>query len=210
MKTCSKCGEEKALDQFYRRSAAEGGARKAECKTCSRVRLRAWWQAKRGTAIRANALRLAEERIGELTAPELAYLAGILDGEGTIGGSMYWAPRSRHGSAVVRVRVFNTDLRLLNWIHERCGGVVHAGGAPLGRAKQVYLWEIKRKPAAALLAAVAPYLVLKRRQAELVAELVALLVSPANCRSGVPEETNMRRQEIVAELAKLNRRGAVT
>lgn len=45
-KRCSKCGEEKALDEFYRHKASKDG-RRPDCKTCSAKRHKTRYDAKR-------------------------------------------------------------------------------------------------------------------------------------------------------------------
>ena len=41
MKKCSKCGEPKPLDQFYRKTASKSGVR-SECKFCTNIRSTQW------------------------------------------------------------------------------------------------------------------------------------------------------------------------
>lgn len=43
MKSCSKCGEEKSLEEFYRAKSASDG-RQSWCKDCHRVQSREWKQ----------------------------------------------------------------------------------------------------------------------------------------------------------------------
>lgn len=44
LKTCSKCGETKPLDAFYRRKRAKDG-RNGECAACVKAAVRAWQKA---------------------------------------------------------------------------------------------------------------------------------------------------------------------
>lgn len=47
MKTCSKCGEEKRLDDFHRDSGARD-SRSSRCAACATTAASAWYQAHRG------------------------------------------------------------------------------------------------------------------------------------------------------------------
>lgn len=90
----------------------------------------------------------------------LAYLAGLLDGEGCItaspNGSYYW----------LGVRISNTDLGLADWLQTTLGGTVNVW-QPSGRRRRVFNWLLSGQRAADFLEQVSPYLIIKRRQAEL-------------------------------------------
>ena len=51
VKTCKKCGKQKALDEFHRDSAGKDG-RRPECTECARAYRRQWYVANREEAIR--------------------------------------------------------------------------------------------------------------------------------------------------------------
>ncbi|MCK5641009.1 MAG: hypothetical protein KAJ19_09440 [Gammaproteobacteria bacterium] len=57
MKTCTKCGETKPLENFYENKRYRGG-RVSRCKACATEYSRAWYKKNRGTiAVRARAYR---------------------------------------------------------------------------------------------------------------------------------------------------------
>lgn len=103
---------------------------------------------------------------------ELAYFAGILDGEGTI--CIYPRAHGRRGHDVY-VAVYNTSYDLLQWIHIRFGGNIHLdernsrlgkgtrfGTLPIGKV----IWN-SRPRIAELLHILLPYLVVKKGLAEI-------------------------------------------
>ena len=101
---------------------------------------------------RRSQLRLPE------SATDRAYLAGIIDGEGSIG-VLYDHPlpfvRNR-----VSVVVVNTDQGLLDWLSEI--------GGRISRSTNAMRWEVTaRAEVIELLAAVIPYMRIKREVAEL-------------------------------------------
>ena len=97
-----------------------------------------------------------------VTTHDLAYLAGIVDGEGCIYAE---AKRSRSS---IRLTVTNTSLALINWIVGRFGGNVHVCKKSRRRKRICYSWYVNgQRLAARILAAIIPYMVIKRKQAEL-------------------------------------------
>ena len=102
---------------------------------------------------------------------ELAYLAGILDGEGTITISRQPRMKQLRPYFCPRVTIVNTWEPLLSWILNRFP-VGHSGikryAPSTGGTKTVYLWSVENRAMRPLLRELLPYLIVKRRQAELV------------------------------------------
>jgi hypothetical protein len=130
---------------------------------------------------------------------ELAYAAGIIDGEGCIG----FNKRTDH--VVLRVSVGNTDPRLMDWLKTTFGGCVWSekqSYAP--NAKPRFGWELSAKKAEEFLRLLLPYLILKRERAEL-----ALAYRQTVTRGGrkISHEVEQQRQEIHGNLIEFNRKG---
>ncbi len=133
------------------------------------------------------------------TEAELAYFAGIVDGEGCI--------QLRHG---VRKHIFasiltitNTDPRLIEWIRSRFGGFVYAHGAAKGNRKPSYQWVSSRGEVVTVLQAILPFMIVKRSQAEL---LLAYRATVAKTKK-TPEHVKQERFRLHDALAVLNKRG---
>ena len=96
---------------------------------------------------------------------ELAYLAGIVDGEGTV-------TMSRSGTRTYRpaVNVDSTDRELIEWIHERCGGMIIEKKTYKSHHRQSYIWRLRNFAAVEMLAAILPFMVIerKRKRAEII------------------------------------------
>ena len=92
----------------------------------------------------------------------LSYVAGLMDGEGSIG--IY---RTNHGTYVFRVQFvqnrYPESERVIGTIVKTFGGTAHLYKAPSGRS--VYRWTIYSLAAARFLGLIYPYLKLKRKQA---------------------------------------------
>lgn len=143
----------------------------------------------------------------------LAYMAGIIDGEGCIGINRRDHP---NGSTYYRmhVRVTNTDRRLLDWIAERWGGSVSGPlrndyGNASGRCRAVYQWQVSGDRAAAMLLGVRPFLVLKASQALLAVEFqsTVLVNAPGVVRDRVTPELLDHRARLWESMRNLNRKG---
>ena len=100
------------------------------------------------------------------TPTELAYMAGIIDGEGCV-----YVPKAGSKWPSPQVIVSNTDLELLAWVQARFGGRLYkaSGRAPMNRerTKDCFVVKWQGGPAtAAFLKPLLPYLIIKRVKAE--------------------------------------------
>jgi len=137
---------------------------------------------------------------------EKAYLAGIIDGEGTVSIVRLF----NHGDKVyyvASVEVSNTNLKLLNWISERVGGSKVPDRRKLVNGQKiVYRLGLRDRLAENVLREVSSYLVLKDRQAELVMELRSRIRKNGD-RSRLTDSERAYRAHLYEECAKLNVRG---
>lgn len=127
---------------------------------------------------------------------ELAYLAGIVDGEGSLEARI----RTRaHGtpSMTLRLVIGQVDRRLIDWIAERVPGQVHE--QTKGRHRTIYLFRTGQTVAVALLRELLPYLIVKREQAELFIALAETSITRGRGRVAPWDE----RQAIAGEITRL-------
>lgn len=100
----------------------------------------------------------------ELTKEQAAYIAGIMDGE----GSVMIASRGDHRSYSTLISVTNTSRPLLDWLLEKTAiGGVHDQHVATDKRKATWFWRCWGDGAVTLLKQISPYLVVKRRQADL-------------------------------------------
>lgn len=136
------------------------------------------------------------------TEAEIAYTAGILDGEGCI------RMQKNYG---LDVSVANTDYFLLDWLKAHWGGrISNTTRKPLQwypRSKPVGVWTISGKKAIAMLDACEPYILLKKDRVKLAQKLEPLIHKKDKYRPQFNEEMRRQRHEIYLELKQLNRRG---
>jgi|SRR5215471_1605569 len=139
------------------------------------------------------------------TVAELAYTAGIIDGEGTVA----LTPWKR--SFLPFVQVTNTDRRVIEWLKERFGGTVYVhvrSVSTVHKPRFNLRWTGKRSTA--LLTALLPYLVLKREQAELCLRYYSEGRNFHVGNNPLPQFEHERRRALHAALKQLNKRGLAT
>jgi hypothetical protein len=117
----------------------------------------------------ANLARYRRGRIGStFSDTEAAYIAGIMDGEGSI---FLFQARTRNNRIAIRMSVSNTDLDLLEWIREKTGiGSIVTKPSKNPKHKNANWWQANAEAAEHVLTQILPYLVIKREQAEIALE----------------------------------------
>lgn len=148
-----------------------------------------------------------------LTETDYAYLAGIVDGEGTITFSRITTRRNGHiyFNYSPHLSISNTDLEMIMSLRRRFGGGVVRVTPPRNKLwkRGNYLY-FRREEMLALLPKVIPYLTSKKRKAELMLEYMRTRTESVrqgkNGRFvGIP--LTERQRKIIAEIRKKNRRG---
>jgi hypothetical protein len=137
-----------------------------------------------------------------------AYLAGIIDGEGSISARFGSNAKGRNPTLHLDLMVINTNTRLIAWLLENFGGRAKPRQFHDGR-KVVYEWVLAMRGAANLLPHVLPYMLLKREQAEIALKMASLALPYGAARKrGISPELQAERAALLAELRRLNRKGS--
>jgi len=140
---------------------------------------------------------------------DLAYLAGFIDGEGTICIARGIDSRKSHKRPyyIPHMKVCNTDIEVMKWIHETFGGRWNNTRHQTDKWHTLYYvrWNIKK--AEKVLDAVYPYLRIKKNQATVVLEMVRRMGT--HSFRGVPLSEHERevRRMLYDLMARLNRKG---
>ena|SRR3990167_4851389 len=134
---------------------------------------------------------------------ELAYMAGIFDGEGSVG--IY--SNGHRNTVFLRLQVANTSLLLMEWLEERFGGSVYTRNVK-DLYQQRYDWQMRSREAAVLLETLLPFVLIKKAQAEVALRLYSEGVMD-NQHHGrghpVPATELQRRRGLVEELKALKK-----
>lgn len=138
------------------------------------------------------------------TAEELAYLAGFVDGEGCIHGHWTKARGSDTKIGAARLTVASTNLDVLLLCQKLFGGSICKRDLPRPRALKVsWAWCIGAQDTVRCLGMLSPYLIIKRREAEVAIELGQYIRPRGHVR--ISEVELKKRAELVAELCRLKR-----
>lgn len=105
------------------------------------------------------------------------YVAGILDGEGTIALCFYRQKERPSEYVRLEVRINNTDFRLIKWLMHNFGGRFQAQANDRGfkNTRTLYSWYLSGKAnKEKFLLGILPHLQLKREQAQIALEFLKL------------------------------------
>ena len=142
------------------------------------------------------------------SATDLAYFAGIVDGEGTVTVLSSVNPKTGTRSVSCRLMVPNTYQPLIVWLAETFGGRVSHYGKPRSeKHKQVYMWYVSAKRSVQLCELILPYLKVKRRHAEIVVAISHLRHHYSSRGRAVSDAVSEARVPLLAEIRELNHRG---
>lgn len=110
----------------------------------------------------------------------LAYIAGIIDGEGCI---------MIHSTNLVRVSVKNTNEWLVKFLKMNFGGCLVYSKHSWGnlRSKPIWNWAVDSKKASEFLQLILPYLQIKRPQAELAISFQKRRIRKGRAKRLTPE-----------------------
>ena len=110
----------------------------------------------------------------KLHLKDAAYIAGILDGEGCITLSKKKDPTMKLGYGLrPHIMVTNTNKSLIKYLRDTTDlGIIYEGKLTNPKHKPNFRWQLWSLQAQSLLKEVLPYLLIKRKQAELLLEYI--------------------------------------
>ena len=109
---------------------------------------------------------------------DVGYLAGFVDGEGTIGFRRMRCELNKSGYKFMPVlEVYNTNYGVLLILQEKFGGIIHTKKNWHGRYKNVYMLRFKPTLQRQLLLIIEPHLIIKRIHAQLLLEYYNIIDS---------------------------------
>jgi hypothetical protein len=113
----------------------------------------------------------------EYTIAQCAYLAGIIDGEGSIYiGNFSSNPKTGNKYYQTNIEVSNTDKDLIDWLVSTFGGRIYvytAKQTPSNSRRTVYRWTISGDRVTHLCEIMAPYIIAKKKQVEIMLKMRA-------------------------------------
>jgi len=137
----------------------------------------------------------------KLEETELGWLAGIIDGEGSLMLHKGKDRRTKRGfNWTLRLQVVNKDLKIINKVKKLCGD----GGSIHTRPHNLQAFCANSNVIRYILPQILDILVSKHRQAELTLEALKLLQEATTVNARLHD---VRLEEIYWEMKKLNHRG---
>ena len=128
-----------------------------------------------------------------------AYLAGIVDGEGTVTLSR----NHRNEMPCPVVSVSNTSLPLLKWIQKRAGGIITSKNTRKPHHAVSYVWRLRHDKAIWILNEVKKYLIVKRKHADLITQEYKKVTHRAGKYTPLLLQ---KKNDLIQKIRKLNQR----
>lgn len=140
------------------------------------------------------------KKVINLSKIELAYIAGIIDGEGYIG---IYKRKNKNSNYQYQIAISNTNFKLIRWINKKIKfGSVYYLEKKDNRKPQLK-YTIHGNEAVLLLKNVLKYLIIKKKQAKIV---ISLSENKFNGKK-VPIIYQRKRINLYKKLRKLNKKG---
>lgn len=149
----------------------------------------------------------------QISEHEIGYLAGIMDGEGTIyiGRPISRTKDCKSPIYQTYIAVTNTEISLLNWLKERIGGIIRSIPTDKGSdiiRKPIWRWYCPIVRIRDFCELLIPYSIIKRREFEIMHEIRGTYRNQA--RKGkqgvqkVPDEDLETRHKCYLELKSIH------
>lgn len=124
----------------------------------------------------------------EYSIAQIAYLAGIIDGEGSIYiGNFSSNPKTGAPYFQTNIQVTNTEKRLIDWLFASFGGLISKRTprqTPKNSTKQAWTWTASGERVTHLCELILPYLTIKTRQAEIMLEMRKTYTNERHAKKG--------------------------
>lgn len=138
------------------------------------------------------------------SAEELAYAAGIIDGEGSIViGRCLTRRKTPIYSFVVEVAM--ADREAVDWFHKSFGGGLYEFSKP--ERRKSYRWQVGTNNAKKFLMAIIPYLKVKQKQAELAIKFQNQRSYAYHCGNPKPQEVIDLEKSLYEKLKRFHKEG---
>ncbi|MFH1875102.1 MAG: LAGLIDADG family homing endonuclease [Pseudomonadota bacterium] len=131
---------------------------------------------------------------------EKAYIAGIIDGEGTVTLTR----KHKNETPTPVISIANNSLELLKWLKVKlCTGTITKRTKRKAHHNQAFVYEIRDDKALKFLAEIKDLLIIKKPHAKLLIDCYKK-VTPRNGK--YTKEMMAKKMKLVAEIRRLNKR----
>ena len=141
-------------------------------------------------------------QLEKLKIEEIAYIAGLLDGEGCISINK---GRDQSGAKYrLVVCCANTDRAVLEFLYRMLGGRIYVISKSKWSRRTCWMWTTSSQQAGEILHILLPYLRIKKRQAKLAIKFCKRMVCKAGRGVRLSEKELAARKKIKKEISALN------
>jgi len=143
-----------------------------------------------------------------------AYLAGLIDGEGSLGIYISRSPSRKNAAVIARLKIGMCEEDLIRWLHKVTGnGTVTTWTVKKGTSRPVWVISWNGYSAESVLRQCGPYLRLKRKQAALVLQWIRIskswhrkLGGRGHRERAYPDHVWRKAEELRVAIQRLNKR----
>lgn len=145
-----------------------------------------------------------------LAETDWAYMAGIVDGEGSIvihktrPQKKYQDKTHRY---VVDVKIGMTDKRAMYWIKDNFGGCLYTSRKASKSSREMFGWQIRANKACDFLKRLSPYLKTKALQAELSITFQSTLIRKTGWKGDGIQPEELAKRDAFYEMNKMLNHG---
>lgn len=132
-----------------------------------------------------------------MTKVEAAWLAGFIDGEGTLS-----ARKNNVDYVLGYLNIYNTNVQVIKYITSLIGGHVSRTNRATSRHKEGLKVSLYGRSTLPVIRAITPFLRIKQQQAQLLVELFTIQSRSTKSHREIKEQ-----RRIMGHLVKLNRKG---
>ncbi len=142
---------------------------------------------------------------------ELAYLAGIIDGEGCFFIGLFRTKATKNLlNYHTYIKISNNEKSLIDWVHEKAGATNIQQDRKTRKSlvnRQCFSSQITGATLDALLPKIYPYLIIKRRQCEIMMRMRSTFVPHRRLqKKEISQDTHSIRYQCYLELRSINSR----
>lgn len=150
-----------------------------------------------------------------ISEADKAYAAGVIDSDGCIRvvKDNRRDIRNQNASYYPAVLVSQADGEAIQFLQKKWGGCIHKSAQARGRELFIFRWAVSWKKAEDFLVDIQPYLLIKKRQADLALEIRPSVVRTGDLRiqarradgttMPLPQEEIKRREEIFVQIKEM-------
>lgn len=199
VKHCPRCNRDLFIDDFYKDRKCKDGHQNW-CKKCDTDYRRTHEGLSIENKMNNSKKRLEQKVVNKLSDTDAAYIAGFLDGEGSISLNKSHKNDGRTPSYSLSVKITQNDRNVLDWIKVTVGM-----GTICTHSYRSNQWTFRSYRVIDFLKQIYPYLKVKRIQADVAFKYLDTVVFASEGKNKLPKKVVDKREVLRNEMLAANR-----